>query len=49
VRLAIRLARHSAHGWEDPALPDDVREIADLLQLGEVPVRRLLLEIDEET
>ena len=48
VLLAIRVARHSAYGWYDPALPDDVHDIAELLQLGEVPVRRLLLEIDDE-
>jgi HD-like signal output (HDOD) protein len=48
VLLAIRLARHSAQGWDDPALPDDVRDIASLLQLGEAPLRRLLLEIDED-
>lgn len=46
VVLAIRVARHSARGWDDPALPDDVHDIANLLQLGETPVRRLLAEID---
>lgn len=34
VALAVRLARHSAHGWEDPALPDDYRDIGDLLHLS---------------
>lgn len=48
VVLAIRLARHSTHGWDDPALPDDVRDIAALLQMGEEPVRRLLHEVDAE-
>ena len=38
VRLAIRVARHSAQGWDNPALPDDVAEIGRLLQLG--PSRR---------
>ncbi|MBS1190999.1 MAG: hypothetical protein H6R10_2791 [Rhodocyclaceae bacterium] len=33
VTLAVRLARHSAHGWDDPAIPDDYRDIADLLHL----------------
>lgn len=47
VLLAIRVARHSERGWDNPALPDDVREIADLLQMGEEPVRRLLLDIDD--
>jgi len=33
VKLAVDLARHSAHGWEDPALPDDYRAIEKLLFL----------------
>jgi HD-like signal output (HDOD) protein len=48
VLLAIRVARHSAEGWDNPALPDDVRDIADLLHLGEGPTLRLLKDIDEE-
>lgn len=46
VLLAVRLARHTAHGWENPAIPDDIRDIADLLHLGLEPTRNLLLEID---
>jgi HD-like signal output (HDOD) protein len=46
VLLAVRLARHTAHGWHDPAIDDDVRDIAALLNLGETPTRKLLLEID---
>jgi HD-like signal output (HDOD) protein len=46
VVLAVRLARHSAQGWDNPALPDDMRDIGQLLQLGEAPTRRLLLDID---
>lgn len=33
VILAVRLARHSAKGWEDPALPDDYQEIGELLHI----------------
>lgn len=33
VTLAVRLARHSAQGWTDPALPDDYKEIGELLHL----------------
>lgn len=33
VSLAVRLARHSAHGWEDAALPDDYTEIGQLLNI----------------
>jgi HDOD domain len=46
VLLALRIARHSANGWENPALPDDVNAVADLLQLGVEPSLRLLREID---
>lgn len=34
VVCATNLARHSANGWDDPALPDDYAEIADLLHLN---------------
>lgn len=34
VRLALRVARHSQNGWQDPALPDDLRDIGHFLQLG---------------
>jgi HD-like signal output (HDOD) protein len=33
VVLAANLARHSARGWDDEALPDDYKEIADLLHI----------------
>ena len=33
VKLAINLARHSANGWDDAALPDDYKELAELLHL----------------
>ena len=46
VLLAIRVARHSTDGWDNPALPDDVRDIGALLQLGLEPTRQLLLDID---
>jgi HD-like signal output (HDOD) protein len=42
VLLAVRVARHSARGWDNAALPDDVREVADLLNLGEGPALNLL-------
>ena len=46
VLLAVRLARHTARGWDNAALSDDVRDIAALLNLGEVPTLHLLREID---
>ena len=34
VLLSIRLARHTALGWENPAIPDDITEIGRLLNLS---------------
>lgn len=34
VTLAVNLARHSAEGWENAALPDDYKEIARLLRVS---------------
>jgi len=47
VQLAIRVARHSARGWDNPALPDDYDELAALLNLGVDPVQRLLQDLDD--
>ena len=38
VLLAVNLARHSASGWDDPALPDDYAEIQKLLNMNEAEV-----------
>lgn len=46
VMLAIRLARHSASGWENPALPDDLHDIGALLNLAPDPTLRLIHHID---
>jgi HD-like signal output (HDOD) protein len=46
VLLAVRVARHSAKGWDDPALPDDLAEIGAMLQLGSAPTLSLLRDID---
>lgn len=46
VQLAIRVARHSALGWDNPALPDDVAEIAALLNMAQEPTWQLLRELD---
>ena len=48
VNLAIRVARHSARGWDDAALPDDLREIGELLQLTPTHTLHLLQDIDED-
>jgi len=46
VELATRFARHSAKGWDNPAIPDDLRDISELLQIGLEPTEHLLAEID---
>ena len=46
VHLAVRVARHSAAGWDNAALADDVRDIGALLNLGEGPTLALLHDID---
>lgn len=33
VELAVNLAHHSANGWDDAALPDDYRNISELLRM----------------
>lgn len=45
VSLAVDLARHSANGWDDPALPDDFKAIEELLRINhETLMRKLGLE-----
>jgi len=34
VKLAVDLARHSANGWENPALPDDYAAIEKMLNIN---------------
>ena len=34
VSLGARLARHTTQGWDNPAVPDDVAEVATLLNLS---------------
>lgn len=42
VMLAVNLARHSAQGWDDAALPDDYRAIGELLRMEPEAVERLV-------
>lgn len=42
VTLAVDLARHSANGWDDAALPDDYRAIEDLLHISHESLMRKL-------
>lgn len=48
VVLAIRLARHTAADWSNAALADDVRDIAELLQMSAEHTLLLLRDLDEE-
>ena len=48
VQLALRVARHSALCWDNAALPDDVREVGELLTIHPEAAARLLREIDAE-
>jgi len=48
VLLAMRVARHSAQGWDNAALPDDISDIAQLLHLSLDATQRLLLDIDAD-
>jgi HD-like signal output (HDOD) protein len=43
VKLAINLARHSANGWDDAALPDDYKDIGALLRIKPEDVQTLVM------
>lgn len=46
VKLAVDLARHSANGWDDAALPDDFKAIEELLHIShETLMHRLGLDL----
>ena len=46
VVLAVRLARHTAQGWDNAALPDDVHDIGQLLNLSDVATAQMLRQLD---
>jgi HD-like signal output (HDOD) protein len=46
VLLAVRVARHSASGWDNPALPDDLTDLSALLNLSLPHVQELLADLD---
>ncbi|MBA4178029.1 MAG: histidine kinase [Leptothrix sp. (in: Bacteria)] len=48
VQLALRVARHSASGWDNAAIPDDVHDIAALLNVAPDTAERLLRDIDAD-
>jgi len=46
VKLAVQIARHTAKGWDNAALPDDLAELGALLQLSPEHTLKLLREYD---
>lgn len=46
VLVAVELARHSQHGWDNPALDEDIVAMAGLLKVSPERARALALEID---
>ncbi len=47
VELAVNLARHSANGWDDAALPDDYRDIGQLLRIPALDAMALVAPPDD--
>lgn len=45
VKLALRLARHTAQGWDDPAIAHDIGDIASLLNLSPAATLQLVQAI----
>jgi HD-like signal output (HDOD) protein len=43
VMLAVNLARHSANGWDDAALPDDYKDIGQLLRMKPEDVQAMVM------
>ena len=46
VSLGVRIARHTALGWDNAALPDDVTDVAQLLNLSTSASMSLLRGLD---
>ena len=46
VLLAMRLARHTAQGWDNAALPDDVNDIAQLLNLSQAAAFSFVRDVE---
>lgn len=49
VSLAVNLARHSANGWDDAALPDDYAAIADFLHVDVARVLYIIKHPDAQS
>ena len=46
VVLALRLARHTALGWDNAALPDDIADIAAMLNLSHAAALQLVRSVE---
>ena len=46
VLLAVRLARHTAQGWDNAALPDDIADIGALLNLSQAAALQLVRSVE---
>ncbi len=46
VRLAVRIARHSQHGWDNPALAQDYAELGRLLHVPAHAAQALVREVE---
>ncbi len=46
VLVAVDIARHSQHGWENRALPDDFKELGELLNVTPEHARVKVLELE---
>ncbi len=47
VVLAIRLARHTANSWDNAAIPDDIVELAQLLNLSLAATMKFVRDLDD--
>lgn len=45
MQIALSVSRHVFNGWDDPALPDDLQAISDLLQISPAAARNLVMNV----
>ncbi len=46
VMLAVRLARHSSESWDNPAIPDDIVALSQLLNMSEAATLQFVRDIE---
>ena len=47
VLVAVDIARHSQHGWDNPALPDDFKELGELLNIAPEHARDKAMALED--